>query len=221
MKRFLILLAALLLCLPVTACSNEPEPPAVTYPVDPATSYTVSLPRAEARTQYVQFTMEGGATFVVELYPDKAPITVENFQTLVESGFYNGLTFHRIYKNFMIQGGDPAGNGTGGSPNKILGEFNYNPSFTGVNDLSHTRGVISMARRGDSYNSASSQFFIMHANNPGLDGQYAAFGRVVAGMDTVDTIANVKVDWDASGREKTAPVEKITIESAYFVNYGA
>ena len=215
MKRFFVLLLALLLCLPAAAC-NEPE---ITYPVDPDTSYTVSLPRAEGRTRFVQFTMEGGATFVVELYADKAPITVENFQTLVADGFYDGLTFHRVYKGFMIQGGDPDGNGTGGSPNKILGEFSYNPAFEGVNDLSHLRGVISMARRSDSYNSASSQFFIMHANKPALDGQYAAFGRVVAGMDTVDTIANVEVDWDAYGREKTVPVEKIMIESAYFVNY--
>ncbi|MBQ8342079.1 MAG: peptidylprolyl isomerase [Clostridia bacterium] len=219
MKRLFVLLIALLLCLPIVGCNETPEEPAVTYPVDPATSYTVSLPRAEGRTKFVQFTMEGGATFVVELYADKAPITVENFQALVESGFYNGLTFHRVYKGFMIQGGDPDGNGTGGSPNKILGEFAYNPDFEGVNDLSHTRGVISMARRGDSYNSASSQFFVMHESNPGLDGQYAAFGRVVAGMDTIDTIANVKVERQATSTERTKPVERIVIESAYFVNF--
>ncbi|MBR6726943.1 MAG: peptidylprolyl isomerase [Clostridia bacterium] len=218
MKRLFVLLIALLLCLPAVGCT-EPEEPEVTYPVDPATSYTASLPRAEGRTLFVQFTMEGGATFVVELYPDKAPVTVENFQTLVEDGFYNGLTFHRVYKGFMIQGGDPDGNGTGGSPNKILGEFSFNPAFEGINDLSHSRGVISMARRSDSYNSASSQFFIMHANNPKLDGQYAAFGRVVAGMETVDTIANVEVERQSTGSEVTKPVERIVIESAYFVNF--
>ena len=220
MKRIITLLTALLLCLSLFACSEpEPEQEPVYYPVDPSTSYTVSLPRAEGRTNFVQFTMEGGATFVVELYPDIAPITVENFQSLVENEFYNGLTFHRVYKGFMIQGGDPNGNGTGGSPNKILGEFNDNPEFEGDNDLSHTRGVISMARQGNPYyNSASCQFFIMHANNTRLDGQYAAFGRVVAGMDTVDTISNVKVRSQSNG-EMSKPVERITIVSAYFVNY--
>ena len=219
MKRIITLLTALVLCLSLFACS-EPEPEPVYYPVDPSTSYTVSLPRAEGRTNFVQFTMEGGSTFVVELYPDVAPITVENFQSLVENEFYNGLTFHRVYKGFMIQGGDPNGNGSGSSPNKILGEFNVNPKFEGDNDLSHTRGVLSMARRGDSYDSASCQFFIMHANNTGLDGKYAAFGRVVAGMETVDTIANVKVTRQSNtNSEMTKPVERIMIVNACFVNY--
>lgn len=119
-----------------------------------------------------------------ELYADVAPITVANFKKLVESGFYDGLTFHRIIDGFMIQGGDPLGNGMGGSDEKIKGEFSSN----GVkNDLKHERGVLSMARSMNP-NSASSQFFIMHADAPHLDGQYAAFGKVIEGMEVVDEI---------------------------------
>ena len=133
--------------------------------------------------------MENGAKIEIELYPEVAPITVANFETLVKDGFYDGLTFHRVIPGFMIQGGDPQGNGMGGAKNKIKGEFRAN----GVkNDLKHTRGVISMARSFDP-NSASSQFFIMHADAPHLDGQYAAFGKVVSGMDVVDEIASVPV----------------------------
>lgn len=128
----------------------------------------------------------------LELFPDAAPITVENFTKLVGQGFYDGLTFHRIISGFMIQGGDPLGNGTGGSKDRIKGEFKQN----GVNNpIKHERGVISMAR-SMLPNSASSQFFIMHEDAPHLDGAYAAFGRVVSGMDTVDKIADVKVGFD-------------------------
>ena len=127
----------------------------------------------------------------VELDADKAPITVTNFVNLAESGFYNGLTFHRIMDGFMMQGGDPQGNGQGGSDENIIGEFSNN-GYT-YNDISHTRGTISMARSQD-YNSASSQFFIMQADNLTLDGNYAAFGHVTSGMDIVDTIcANAPV----------------------------
>ncbi len=143
----------------------------------------------------------------LELYPDIAPITVQNFVDLANSGFYDGLTFHRIVKGFMIQGGDPNGNGTGGSSKTIKGEFSAN----GVeNNLSHERGVISMARSQD-YNSASSQFFIMHADNNYLDGQYAAFGKVTDGMDVVDKIADVEVTAGLSG-EASSPVEPVVIE---------
>ena len=122
----------------------------------------------------------------MELYPEIAPITVANFEKLVKENFYNGLTFHRIIPGFMIQGGCPKGDGTGGPGYGIKGEFAAN----GVkNDLKHTRGVISMARAQDP-NSAGSQFFIMHRDAPHLDGQYAAFGKVVEGMDVVDEIAN-------------------------------
>ncbi len=131
--------------------------------------------------------MENGGKIKLELYPEIAPITVKNFLSLVESGFYDGLTFHRVIPGFMIQGGCPLGNGMGGSDKKIKGEFYHN----GVkNDLKHERGVISMARTMDP-NSASCQFFIMHSDAPYLDGQYAAFGRVTEGMDTVDEIATI------------------------------
>ena len=134
----------------------------------------------------VVITMENGKQIKLELYPEIAPITVANFEKLVKENFYNGLTFHRIIPGFMIQGGCPKGYGTGGPGYGIKGEFAAN----GVkNDLKHTRGVISMARAQDP-NSAGSQFFIMHRDAPHLDGQYAAFGKVVEGMDVVDEIAN-------------------------------
>ena len=132
--------------------------------------------------------MNNGHVIKLELDHEHAPISAENFENLVKEGFYDGLTFHRIIPGFMIQGGDPLGNGMGGSKHNIKGEFNSN----GVkNPIKHTRGVISMARAMDP-NSASSQFFIMHADAPYLDGSYAAFGHVVEGLEVVDEIANVK-----------------------------
>ncbi len=134
--------------------------------------------------------MENGKKIKLELYPDVAPITVENFETLVKDGFYDGLIFHRVIKGFMIQGGCPDGTGMGGPGHTIKGEFARN----GVaNPLKHTRGVISMARAMDP-NSAGSQFFIMHEDAPHLDGSYAAFGKVVEGMDVVDEIASCDTD---------------------------
>ncbi len=139
----------------------------------------------------VLITMENGKQIKLELYPEVAPITVENFEKLVKEGFYNGLIFHRVIAGFMIQGGDPDGNGTGGPGYSIKGEFSSN----GVqNNLKHTRGVISMARSMNP-NSAGSQFFIMHKDAPHLDGQYAAFGKVVEGIEVVDEIASVDVNW--------------------------
>lgn len=136
--------------------------------------------------------MENGKKMTVELYPKEAPITVANFLKLVNDGFYNELIFHRVISGFMIQGGDPLGTGYGGSENSIKGEFRAN----GVNNtIRHTRGVISMAR-SQSPNSASSQFFIMHKDAPYLDGQYAAFGKVVEGIDVVDEIASVETDYN-------------------------
>ncbi len=131
--------------------------------------------------------MENGKKIEIELYPDIAPISCENFEKLVKEGFYDGLTFHRVIPGFMIQGGCPLGTGTGGPGWHIKGEFLAN----GVpNSLKHTRGVLSMAR-AQNPNSAGSQFFIMHKDAPYLDGQYAAFGKVVSGMDVVDEIAEV------------------------------
>ena len=152
-------------------------------------------------------TMAGGDKIKLELYPDTAPITVENFVNLVNDKFYDGLTFHRIIENFMMQGGDPNGNGTGGSDYMIPGEFASN----GIdNSLSHVRGTISMAREDGDYNSASSQFFIMHEDNTGLDGEYAAFGKVVGGMKIVDAICTgVTVeDTDGTVLKKNQPVIK-------------
>lgn len=139
----------------------------------------------------IQIEMENGAVMTLELYPEKAPATVANFEKLVSAGFYDGLCFHRIIRGFMIQGGDPQGTGMGGAKETIKGEFSSN-GFP-QNDLRHTRGVISMARSANP-NSASSQFFIMHQDAPHLDGSYAAFGRVVEGLDAVDEIANTRTD---------------------------
>ena len=136
--------------------------------------------------------MENEKRIEIELYPDIAPKTVANFEKLVSAGFYNGLTFHRVIPGFMIQGGDPQGNGMGGSKEKIPGEFRAN-GFN--NNLKHERGIISMARSFDP-NSASSQFFIMHADAPHLDGQYAAFGKVVSGIEVVDEIASIPTDYN-------------------------
>ena len=151
-------------------------------------------------------------TITLHLDGDTAPITVGNFVKLAESGFYDGLTFHRIMEGFMMQGGDPLGNGTGGSEETIKGEFSYN----GVeNTISHKRGVISMARSGENpwygitaemaYNSASSQFFIMHRDAPGLDGQYAAFGWVTSGIEIVDAIC---ADAEPTDNNGTIPAAK-------------
>lgn len=136
--------------------------------------------------------MDNGDVIKGELYPDKAPKTVENFEKLANEGFYDGLIFHRVIPGFMIQGGDPLGNGTGGPGHHIPGEFASN-GFK-QNDIKHTRGVLSMARAMDP-NSAGSQFFIMHADAPHLDGDYAAFGKVTSGMEGVDKIAKTKTNY--------------------------
>jgi len=156
--------------------------------------------------------MENGKTIKIELYPDIAPNTVKNFISLANSGFYNGLIFHRVIPGFMIQGGCPNGNGTGGPGYHIRGEFAKN-GFN--NTLVHDRGVISMARSA-SLNSAGSQFFIMVAKAPYLDGQYAAFGKVVSGMEEVDRIASVKRDYNdrpfEDQRMKSVSVETFGVE---------
>lgn len=138
-------------------------------------------------------TMSNGKFIKVELFPEKAPNTVNNFISLANGGFYDGIIFHRVISGFMIQGGDPKGVGTGGPGYSIKGEFALNGYKQ--NDIKHVRGVISMAR-AQSPNSAGSQFFIMHDNASYLDGQYAAFGKVIEGMDVVDEIASVKTDWN-------------------------
>lgn len=163
---------------------------------------------SEEKTEYVALIMDSGNQIVIQLRPDVAPISSENFQNLVAEEFYTGIIFHRVIKDFMIQGGDPTGTGAGGSSKTIKGEFAAN----GVkNSLSHNRGVVSMARRGNDMDSASSQFFICHADVPYLDGEYASFGEVVFGMEEVDRIAELQVD--ATDKPLEAPV----IEQAVFV----
>ena len=145
-----------------------------------------------ANLVYAEIEMSNGGVIELELQPDVAPITVENFVSLANKNFYDGLIFHRVISGFMIQGGDPNGIGIGGPGYSIKGEFAAN----GVkNDISHKRGVISMAR-SQNYNSAGSQFFICHADATFLDGQYAAFGAVVNGIEVVDEIANVKTNFN-------------------------
>ena len=151
--------------------------------------------------------MENGGKITLELMPEVAPITVENFEKLVKQGFYNGLIFHRVIRGFMIQGGCPNGNGMGGPGYHIKGEFAYNGW---KNDLKHERGVISMARAWDP-DSAGSQFFIMHQNAPHLDGQYASFGKVIEGMEVVDAIADEYTDENDKPRSPQV-IKKITIE---------
>lgn len=173
-KKIAAALLALTLCIGLSACGKQKNG-----------NTEASSETEKYGTHHAVITVESYGEIKVELDGDTAPITVKNFVELAKSGFYDGLTFHRIISGFMIQGGDPKGNGTGGSDNNIKGEFAAN----GVkNDISHNRGVISMARAAD-YDSASSQFFIMHKDGTHLDGQYAAFGHVTDGMDVVDAIA--------------------------------
>ena len=154
----------------------------------------------------VTIEMENGGIITAELYPDVAPQSVYNFISLANSGFYDGLIFHRVIPGFMIQGGCPEGTGMGGPGWHIKGEFLQNGV---VNPIKHTRGVISMARAMDP-NSAGSQFFIMHQDAPHLDGGYAAFGHVVSGMDVVDEIAAVSTDWNDKPRTPVV-MEKVEI----------
>lgn len=177
--------------------ANKPVQPAETS-VKPSAessveehSYAETSFDMDESLPYVMIEMEDGGKIVLELYPDIAPETVSNFLNLAESGFYDGLIFHRVIPGFMIQGGDPQGTGYGGSGTNIKGEFDAN-GFK--NPLKHERGVISMARSSNGYDTASSQFFIMHVDYPSLNGQYAAFGRVVSGMDVVDQIASVETN---------------------------
>lgn len=159
------------------------------------------------KTTNILITMENGDTMSAELYSEIAPKTVENFVKLVNEKFYDGLIFHRVIPGFMIQGGDPQGTGMGGPGYSIVGEFSSN-GFP--NDLKHTRGVLSMARAMDP-NSAGSQFFIMHQDAPHLDGQYAAFGKLTDGFDTLDKIASTKTNWQDRPKEEQK-IQSIVIQ---------
>ena len=162
---------------------------------------------ADRKNPVVTFTMEDGKVFKAELYPDKAPVTVNNFISLISKNFYDGVIFHRVIKGFMIQGGDPEGTGMGGPGYSIKGEFKSN-GFD--NDLKHEAGVLSMARTMMP-DSAGSQFFVMHKDSPHLDGDYAAFGRIIEGMDAGNEIAETETDYNdrplAAQRIKTVTVE--------------
>lgn len=160
-----------------------------------------------ANTIQAELEMQDGGVIRLELYPDIAPLTVENFTELASKGFYDGLIFHRVISGFMIQGGDPTGTGYSGSGETIKGEFSAN----GVeNNLLHTRGVVSMAR-SNSPDSASSQFFIVYQDSSHLNGLYAAFGKVVSGMEVVDKIASVKTN------SANKPLENVTMKTVFFV----
>ena len=167
---------------------------------------------------FVKVTMESGDSFIIELMPEYAPETVENFLQLVNSGFYNGLTFHRIIDGFMAQGGDPDGTGTGGSDKEIKGEFKEN-GFS-QNTLSHDRGVVSMARSSDP-DSASSQFFICYSGDykASLDGKYAAFGKVVEGMEVVDSFLDIEMLYNASEGAFSRPSEPPVMEKVEVIDY--
>lgn len=211
MKRSLhVLLAILVVALILAGCAQKANP-AQEAEEKPAPNETAQQQQPENRKEVdnpmVTIRTESGGEIKIELYPDVAPNTVKNFVSLVRKGFYDGTTFHRVIPGFMVQGGDPNGNGTGGPGYAIRGEFAQN-GFP--NDLKHSRGVISMARTGDP-NSAGSQFFIMVADAPHLDGAYAAFGKVVSGMDEVDRIVGVRRGANDRPVEEQRMVE-VTVE---------
>lgn len=202
MKTKLIVLIVMIMVL-FTACSGGSS--------ESADTYTPPALDAEA-TYYADIDIADYGVITVELDQEAAPVTCANFVELAESGFYDGLTFHRIIADFMMQGGDPAGNGTGGSENNITGEFSSNGYD---NALSHKRGVISMARSSDP-NSASSQFFICHKDSDFLDGDYAAFGTVTEGLDVVDAVCETAEPTDSNGTiaaEDQPVINTITIRT--------
>ncbi len=166
-----------------------------------------------AQNPIVTFTMESGDVIKAELYPDIAPVSVNNFISLIRKNFYDGLIFHRVIKGFMIQGGDPEGSGMGGPGYSIRGEFPQNGC---PNDLKHTAGVLSMARSMHP-DSAGSQFFIMHADSPHLDGAYAAFGKVIEGIENVNKIAETATDY--SDRPVENQVMKTVTVETFGVDY--
>lgn len=192
MKRFIaLILIAVFACTLFVGCDKDESSGADGSTADKNESITVE----DGKTYYGVIDIKDYGKITVKLDPEQAPITVQNFIDLAQSGFYDGLTFHRIISGFMIQGGDPKGNGTGGSSKNIVGEFTSNGHN---NTISHKRGVISMAR-SSMPNSASSQFFIMHNDSPHLDGQYAAFGCVTEGIEVVDAICKAAKPVDNNG----------------------
>lgn len=200
----------LALLLPIGCSTNSAKPQAEETPA-----------MQEQQNPVATIEMENGGIIKIELYPDIAENTVKNFISLANSGFYDGVIFHRVIEGFMIQGGDPTGTGTGGPGYRIKGEFSNNKH---ENNLSHARGVISMARQGNpyfpaaAYNTAGSQFFIMHADSEFLDKDYAAFGEVIEGMDAVDAIATT--DTDRSDKPLSEQRMKTVRVDTFGVDYG-
>ena len=221
MKRIICLILALIMCAFVLISCKEEETADTTEEdtriapkadeIDLSTIESLDgVNVSDEATDYVLLTVEGYGQILIRLFPDVAPATVANFKKLVSEKFYDGLIFHRVIQNFMIQGGDPEGNGTGGSSETIRGEF-ANNGFE--NNLAHVRGVVAMARNSISMDSASSQFYICHKTSgvKQLDGDYATFGFVVYGMDAVDKIAKVNTN------DSDKPLKNVVITSARFV----
>ena len=219
-KKVLIVLIAIILISIITILSMRNKKTNVTETTSKNKEEIISKEENEKEEEnsmyskgkhHAEIKVKNYGIIKLELDADTAPITVENFAKLVNEGFYDGLTFHRIIDGFMIQGGDPLGNGTGGSSENIKGEFKAN----GVtNNIAHVRGVISMAR-ANPYNSASSQFFIVHEDSTFLDGQYAAFGKVTEGIEIVDRICNDTKVEDSNGtvlKPNQPIIEKIIME---------
>lgn len=216
-KIFLCMSLLFILC----SCGNKEEENLnyTTSEVDGKTIYTIKTKKfvtSDKETNLVMIDVRNYGIMVAELCPDKAPITVENFKSLVSKNFYSGLIFHRVVKDFVIQTGDPKGDGSGGSDKTIKGEFESN----GVkNDISHVRGVLSMARKGsnpetsETLNSASSQFYIVQEDATYLDGNYAGFGKLVSGYDVLDKIASVQTNMNSK------PIDDVVIKNVRFVEY--
>lgn len=205
-KALALGIAAGLMVFAVTGCGTQntsSTPQTSSTPVVSSAPTAPTAPAADERYVNIEITMEDGGVMKLELDREAAPATVENFVTLVNDGFYDGLTFHRIIEGFMIQGGDPEGTGMGGSTENVVGEFSSNGW---ENPISHTRGVISMAR-SQSPDSASSQFFIVHADSVFLDGEYAAFGKLTEGFDVLDKLAGVETGTN------DMPIEPVIIKT--------
>ena len=220
-KKFIKIIICISLIFILCSCGNEEvELNYTTKKVGDETIYTIKTKKyvvSDETTNLVMINVKDYGIMVAELYPDKAPITVENFKNLISSNFYSGLIFHRVINGFVIQTGDPNGNGTGGSEETIKGEFEAN----GVkNDISHVRGVLSMARKkgsnpetSETFNSASSQFYIVQDDATYLDGKYAGFGKLVSGYDVLDKIASVETNMNDK------PINDVVIKNVRFVEY--
>lgn len=212
MKKLIAVFTVLVMMLTVfTACSSEKSDDDGTNENKTPTYEDYADKMSDKSNPVALINMKDGGTMVIELYYDKAPNTVKNFISLAKKGYYDGLIFHRVISGFMIQGGDPKGNGTGGPGYSIFGEFTNN-GFK--NDIKHVRGTVSMARRGDSNDSGGSQFFIVVEDSTYLDGEYAAFGTCIYGMEVADSIAAVKTD------SSDKPLTDVVIESITIVDNG-